>query len=136
MKPLIAAVRRRGTALGLAGIEKVPLRESTARAGLEISFQSPSVLALRQGDVRNELPRFELVRVHGLACVVLIETLLQIACETDVGFIGSDDTLKDIDVEHKSPPSLAGLKFGQPIIRSVCVDTGQMSMRSYGGHLP
>jgi hypothetical protein len=58
--------------------EKVPFQESFPGSTFEVFLKVASGLLVSESNIDNQVPRFELPGVRGLACIMIGQALLQV----------------------------------------------------------
>jgi hypothetical protein len=75
--------------------------KGSARCRLQILLKSEGLFLVGECDVGLHRPRRLFRRVRYLACVVLLESLAQIACNSDVEMLGIFYAVQDVYVSHE-----------------------------------
>jgi hypothetical protein len=74
------------------------LEECTSRASLLIALKSQSARSFAEGGGGTDDPGGEFGSVGHFACVVVLETLVQVSGVAGVELVGMGEGLKDVDV--------------------------------------
>jgi hypothetical protein len=80
--------------------EKVPFQESFPGSTFEVFLKVASGLLVSESNIDNQVPRFELPGVRGLACIMVREPLLEIGGDADVVMALIVYAFDQVDVSH------------------------------------